>query len=168
MTVVRIAAETVSRARRTIVTVTVEASLADHMAVMLTAVDHTADHIVAPTAALITVDHVIAAHTAHTAVAHAIVALRTAVPHAEDTLAVAALHTAALHAVDTLVVRIAVVLVVDSLVDHMVLMVEAHTVTEEVHTVAVPTEAVMVTAAIANSEFQHPDLSIHHTMYFAH
>ena len=122
------------------------------MAVMLTAVDHTADHIVAPTAALIAAAHAIAAHTVHTAVAHATAALRTA----------------ALHAADTLVVRTAVVHVVDSLVDRTVHMVAAHTVTEEVHTVAVPTEAVMVTAAIANSEFQHPDLSIHHTMYFAH
>lgn len=89
-------------------------------------------------------------------------AVRSAVAHAVGD------HTAAVHteviladhiAEDSPAVHIAVVRGVDSQVAHTVVVL-----TEAAHTEV----ARMAMAVIANSEFKHPDLGIHHTTYFAH
>ena len=72
------------------------------------------------------------------------VAVRLAVDHAAGDLT--AVHTAAAQGVDFQV-------------DHTVVVL-----TEAAHTEV----AHMAMAVIANSEFKHPDLGIHHTTYFAH
>ena len=81
---------------------------------------------------------------------------------AEVRAVIAAFLTAVV--VHAVVVRSAVVLVEAVRSVEVLTAAIAAVLAEVVHTVV----ARMATVVIANSEFQHPDLSIHHTLNFAH
>ena len=85
---------------------------------------------------------------------------------AEVPVATAAFRIAAVHVVEVRSAAIAAVLAVVRSAAIVVVHVE------EVHSAAIAAVlaevAHMATAVIANSELQHPDLSIHHTQNFAH